>query len=200
MLLHLQNILSQVQSFSSQLFASPLNVFLLLLLVISFFWRKIRKFGRSKPDSINSWWDYLRGQFLFLATSLVVGIGWACITFGFGPAHGKTSEGMQIIDYGVLELTDTLVLEEADVEHFSRVSVMAKTLKPENGSATVILYGDAQDGHKPEIGRIKTVASSWNRWDQSNTGKRLSIVVGDPSAPAAVPATQIHLLVSLSPK
>lgn len=64
---------------------------------------------------------------------------------------------------------------------------------PQNGSATVTIYGDPSGGEKQEIHRIESVAGSWSLWDhQQNSANHITLkVTNGGTAPGAADVSAI---------
>jgi hypothetical protein len=170
---------------------------LVALLVRGFF----RKLGKNLPNS-DPWRTYLKGQFLMLSMFLVIGGGLASLSAYFGPAQGKISKGVQLITFDKLNPTDKPIYEEINVENYSYITVLTKTTAPPNGSALITIYADQGDAtvEKSAVKHFDSVATTWSRWDQQNSSKRISLVVAPPVQPNTASATEVQVLVYLTPK
>jgi hypothetical protein len=170
---------------------------LVALLVRGFF----RKLGKNLPNS-DPWRTYLKGQFLMLSMFLVIGGGLASLSAYFGPAQGKISKGVQLIPFDKLNPTDKPIYEEINVENYSYITVLTKTTAPPNGSALITIYADQGDAtvEKSAVKHFDSVATTWSRWDQQNSSKRISLVVAPPVQPNTASATEVQVLVYLTPK
>jgi hypothetical protein len=158
----------------------------------------LRRLGRKLPPSTATWKSYLRGQGTLLFGFLLVGAVLASVTSYFGPQDGKTSKGGRLIEYRQLDPSGHVVYEEQDVENCRRIIVLAHTLAPQNGSATVTIYGDPKGGGKQEISRIESVADSWSQWNQPlNLSKHITLkITNGGTGPGA---TQVDVLLYLFP-
>jgi hypothetical protein len=87
-----------------------------------------------------------------------------------------------------------------NIETYSEVSVLTKVEAPVNASAMVTIYLDLGEPGELELGHPDSEAASWSRWSQAIAGKRISLVAASPNRPGAVPATQVDVLVYLSPR
>lgn len=174
-----------------------LVVLVSLILIKGFF----RKLGKNLPNS-SMWRSYLKGQFLMLFMSLVIGGAFASLSAYFGPAQGKTSLGVQLIQFDKLNPTDHPIYEEINVENYSAITVLTKTSAPPNGSALVTIYADQGSAamEKSAVKRFDSVATSWSRWDQQNSSKRISLVITPPTQSNTASATEVEILVYLTPK
>jgi hypothetical protein len=167
-------------------------------LLIRIFFRKL---GKNLSNSAQ-WRSYLKGQFLMLSMSLVLGGGLASLSAYFGPTQGKISKGVQLIEFDKLNPTDHPIYEEINVENYSTITVLTKTTAPPNGSAMVTIYADQGDAalEKSAVRHFDSVATSWSRWDQQNSSKRISLVVTPSPQPNTAAATEVQILVYLSPR
>jgi len=155
------------------------------------------------PESALTWRSYLKGQgtilfgFLFLGAALS-GVSWALSYYGLG--RGKVSEGGQLIEFRQLNPSEHPIYEEIDAGNYSEVAVMTKVIMPENGSATVTVYGDQDGETKGELKRIASVGAAWSRWEHENSSKHLNLIVESGAQSAAESTMQVDVLVYLSPK
>lgn len=158
----------------------------------------LRRVGQL-PASTSTWKSYLRGQGTLLFGFLFIGGVLASVTSYFGPREGKTSKGGRVIEYRQVNPSEHVVYEEQDVENYHHITVLARTMAPQNGSATVTIYGDPKGGGKQEISRIESIADSWSRWDQpQNSSKHITLKITNGGT---VPgATQIDVLLYLFPE
>jgi len=159
-----------------------------------------RKLGTNLRPSTVAWSQYLKGQGALLFFFLFIGIGSAWLSVTYGPYPGRVSKGGQLHQFGPLDPSTHPVDQEIDVENYSQISVFTTTKSPENGSAIVTIYLDHGEGGKFEIGQLDSAAKSWSRWDQANAGKHMSLVASAPTRPGAIPATELEIVVYLSPK
>ncbi len=171
---------------------------LVIGLLIRIFFRKL---GKNLSNSAQ-WRLYLKGQFLMLSMSLVFGGSLASLSAYFGPAQGKISKGVQLIEFDKLNPTDHPIYEEINVENYSTITVLTKTTAPPNGSALVTIYADQGDAtiEKSAVKHFDSVATSWSRWDQQNSSKRISLVVTPSTQPNTAAATEVQVLVYLTPR
>ena len=119
-----------------------------------------------------------------------------------GETQTRVAKGVQLIKFEKINPAEHSVYEQVEVGAYSHVTVLAETIAPPNGSATVAIFGD-QNGavaEKYEVSRLNSVANSWSRWDQENPGKHLSLVVSPPSQANTAPATEVEVRVYLSPR
>ncbi len=168
-----------------------------VILVKGFF----RKLGKNLPNS-DPWRMYLKGQFLMLFMFLVIGGGLASLSAYFGPAQGKISKGVELIPFDKLNPNDHPIFEEINVENYSYITVLTKTTAPPNGSALVTIYADQGDAtvEKSAVKHFDSIATTWSRWDQQNSSKRISLVVTPPTQPNTASATEVQVLVYLTPR
>jgi len=171
---------------------------LVIGLLIRIFFRKLVK----NLSNSAQWRLYLKGQFLMLSMSLVFGGSLASLSAYFGPAQGKISKGVQLIEFDKLNPTDHPIYEEINVENYSTITVLTKTTAPPNGSALVTIYADQGDAtiEKSAVKHFDSVATSWSRWDQQNSSKRISLVVTPSTQPNTAAATEVQVLVYLTPR
>ncbi len=157
----------------------------------------LRKIVRKSPTSTASWKSYLGGQGSLLFGFLLLGSLLAALTSHFGPWEGKTAKGGRLVEYRQLNPSEHEVYEEQDVENFHHVTVLARTLAPQNGSATVVIYADSKGGGRQEINRIESVTDSWSRWDRQLSTKHITLkITNGGTGPGA---TQIDVLLYLFP-
>jgi hypothetical protein len=176
---------------------------LVAIVVIAVLSISLRKLGRRMPKSLVTWRLYLKGQgailfgFLFLGAALSYA-SWALSHYG--TSRGKVSEGGQLIEFRQLNPSEHPIYEEIDVHDYPKVTLITRTVAPENGSATITVYGDQDGESKREIKRIASVGAAWARWEHENSSKHLSLIVEPAAQPTANSAMQVDVLVYLSPK
>ena len=188
-------------------------VVLLVLVLLALLRIFFRKLGKNLPGSV-SWRQYLKDQglvlFMFLLKRqglvlfmfLLIGGGLASFSAYFGPVQGKVSKGVQLIEFDKLNPTEHPIYEEINVENYSNITVFTRTNAPPNGSAMVAIYADQRTAaaDKSAVKRFDSVATSWSRWDQQNSSKRISLVVTPATEPNTASATEVQILVYLSPR
>jgi hypothetical protein len=159
----------------------------------------LHKINRGLPASTATWKSYLKGQGTLLFGFLLIGGVLATVTSYFGTWEGKTSKGGRLVEYRQLNPSEHVVYEEQDVENYRRIAVLARTMAPQNGSATVTIYGDLKGGGNQEMSRIESVADSWSEWTQPlNMSKHLTLkITNGGTAPGA---TDIDVLLYLFPE
>jgi hypothetical protein len=175
-------------------------IFLAALLVAFLLWLLFHKLGKTLQPTTITWSQYLKGQGALLFFFLLIGGGFAWLSVTYGPYPGRVSKGGQLLKFESLDPSQHPVYQEVDVEKYSEISVFTKSESPANGSATVTIYLDHGDTGKLEFGQLESEATAWSRWNQASTGKRMSLVVGAPTQSGAIPATQVDILVYLTPK
>jgi hypothetical protein len=175
-------------------------IFVTTLAVAVLAWTLFHKLGKNVGPDLSTWRKYWSVQGALLVLSLVLGGAFAWLSVTYGPYPGKISKGGQLLKFENLDPSQHPVYEEVDVEKYSEISVYTKTESPANGSATVTIYLDHGAGGKLEYGQVDSESTAWSRWDQANTGKRMSLVAGPPTQPGAIPATQVDIFVYLTPK
>jgi hypothetical protein len=165
-------------------------------------WALFHKLGKNVGTDLIAWRKYLSVQGAMLVLSLVLGGAIAWVGFAKGPyaGAGKITEGGQLLKFENLDPSQHPVYEEVNVRDYSEISIFTKTGAPANGSATVGIYIEQGDAARPEFGHLNSRSSGWSGWRQANAGKHMSLVVGPPSQPGANAATQVDILVYLSPK
>jgi hypothetical protein len=137
----------------------------------------VRRLNRKLPASTSTWKFYLRGQGTLLLGFLFVGGIMASVFSYFGPRGGKTSKEGRLIEYQV-DPSEHVVYEEQDVENYHRITVLARTISPQNGSATVTIYDDPKGRGKQEISRMESIADSWSEWSQpQNSSKHITLKI-----------------------
>jgi len=156
-------------------------------------------FGPERaPASMSTWKSYLTGQGTILLGFLLAGVILALVFSYYGPWEGKTSKGGRLIEYRQVNPSEHVVYEEQDVENYRNVAVLARTTAPQNGSATITIYGDPKGGGKQEISRIESVADSWSLWTQpQNWNRHITLkVTNGGTGPGA---TQVDVLLYFFP-
>jgi hypothetical protein len=154
--------------------------------------------GRKLTPSVLTWKTYLGGQGILLFVFLLLGAVIAYVFSQFGPYTGEASNDGQASEFKNLNPSQNVIYEEVNVENYSHITVLARTMAPENGSATVVFYGDPKGGSAQEINRIQSVTGSWSRWEQKNSNKHLTLkIMSGGNLPAA---TDMSVLVYLFPK
>jgi len=158
----------------------------------------LRNVGRKLPASTSTWKSYLRGQGTLLFGFLFIGGVLASIASYFGPWEGKTSKDGRLVEYRQLNPSEHVVYEEQDVRNYRHITVLARTMAPHNGSATVTIYGDPAGAGKQEISRIESIADSWSQWNQPrNSSKHITLKITNGGTPPG--ATHIDVLLYLFP-
>jgi hypothetical protein len=175
-------------------------IFVTTLALAVLAWALFHKLGKNTGPDLDTWRTYLGVQGALLALSLAMGGAIAWIGVANGPYPGRPSTGGQLVKFENLDPSQHPVYQEVDVANYSEISVLTKTGAPANSSATVAIYLDHGDAAKLEFGHLDSESNGWSRWTQANTGKHMSLVVGPPTRAGAVPATQVDILVYLSPK
>ncbi len=174
-------------------------IFLAALLLAIFFWLLLHKLGKNLQPSTITWSQYLKGQGLLLFFFLLLGSGSAWFSVRYGPYPGKISKG-QLRTFDKLDPSQHPVYEDVDIENYTQVSVFTRIEAPANGSATLTIYLDHGDNGKLEVSNLESEAATWSRWDQTVAGKHMSLVAGPPTRSGSVSATQMDILVFLSPR
>lgn len=157
-------------------------------------------FVRARAQvSMSTWRSYLKGQGTLLLGFLLVGMTLALVASYYGPWEGRTAKGGRLIEYRAVNPSEHVVYEEQDVENYARVAVLARTLAPQNGSATITVYGDPKGGGKQEISRIESVGDSWSLWTQpQNLNKHITLkITNGGTGPGA---TQVDVLLYFFPQ
>lgn len=176
-------------------------IFVTALALAVLTWTLFHKLGKRSGTDLDTWRNYLAVQGALLAIALTLGgtVAWVGVTNG--PYPGKTSTGGQLLKFENLDPSQHPVYQEVDVENYSEISVLTKTIAPANGSATLAIYlDDKGDAAKLEVGHLDSQAAGWSRWRQANSGKRMSLVVEPPTEAGVIPATQVDVLVYLNSK
>jgi len=165
-----------------------IGVFLIILL----------KRGGRKTTSTATWRSYLKDQGILLFVFLSSGGLLASIFSYFGPEGGDTSKGGQLFEYHQLNPTERVIYEEQDVEAYHHITVLARTMAPQNSSAIVAIYGDPKGETERKISQIEAVANSWSRWDQKkNSCKRITLKIANSGSLTG--ATQVDVLLYVFP-
>lgn len=159
----------------------------------------LHKVSPGLPASTSTWKSYLKGQGTLLFGFLFIGGVLAAIASYFGPWEGNISKGGRLVEYRQVNPSEHVVYEEQDVENYRRIAVLARTMAPQNGSATVTIYGDLKGGGKQEVSRIESVADSWSEWTQTfNSSKHITLkITNGGTAPGA---TDMDVLLYLFPE
>jgi hypothetical protein len=158
------------------------------------------RLGLKIPAEVGTWKSYLTGQGMILFVFLVLGGGLAWASSYYGPHQGKVSQGGQLIEFRQLNPSEHVLYERQNVENYSQITVLTRTISPQNGSATIIIYGDQDEENKVEIKRIESISTSWSRWDQENSNKHINLIIEPSSQQGATSATQVDVLLFLSGK
>jgi hypothetical protein len=115
-----------------------------------------------------------------------------------GPHEGTVSKNGRVIEYRQSNPSEHVVYEEQDVEHYRRVALLARTVAPQNGSATVVIYNDPKGGGPQEVSRMPVGADSWSEWSQpENSGKHMTWKIMNGSG---IGATQVDVVVVVFPE
>ena len=175
-------------------------IFFATVLLAMLLWFLLHKLGKNLGPTTVAWSEYLWGQGTLLILCLLAGGGLAWLSVTYGPYPGRISKGGQLVKFENLDPSQHPVYQDVDVENYAEISVFTKTGMPANGSATVTIYLDHGLAGNLEIGRLDSEATAWSRWGQANAGKRMSLVATAPTQAGAIPATQVDILVYLSPK
>ena len=175
-------------------------IFVASVLAAVLLWFLFHKLGKNLRPTTFTWGQYLRGQGALLLFFLLVGGGFARLSVSYGPYPGRISKGGQLVKFENLDPSQHPLYQEVDVENYSEISVFTKAESPANGSAIITIYLDRGEAGQRELGHLDTEAVAWSRWDQATTGKRMSLVAAPPTGPGTIPATQLDILVYLSPK
>jgi hypothetical protein len=178
-----------------------LYTMLVLAAIVAYFLIRelFRRIGRKLPASTSTWRSYLRGQGTLLFGFLCMGGILASLTSYFGPWEGNVAKGGRLVEYRQLNPSEHVIYEEQDVRNYRRISVLARTMAPQNASTTVTIYGDPQGSGKQEINRIENVTDSWSRWDHpQNSSKHITLkITNGGTAPGA---TDVDVLLYLFPE
>jgi hypothetical protein len=177
-----------------------LIIILVIAVVLEIIRKVLKRKGIKMPVTVRTWKSYLTGQGAILLGFLALGGSVAWASAYYGPLQGKVSKGGQLIEYRQLNPSEHIVYEDQNVEGYSHITVLTRTTAPQNGSATVTIYGDQNEGSKGEFMRIESVSTSWSRWDQENSNKHISLIIEPSPQKGAVSATQVDVLIYLTPK
>jgi hypothetical protein len=145
-----------------------------------------------------SWKAYLKFQGIVLCGFLFLGVSLGWVSVFFSPLKGQIKKGGKLIEYRNLDLSQHPVYEELDIENYSTITIMTKTIAPENSEAILMIYGNGGATDKNEITHLESSASSWSQWDQTNPTKHISLSIKKSERPGIIPATQADVLVYLS--
>jgi hypothetical protein len=152
----------------------------------------------GSPASPSSWKSYFVGQGKLLFGFLAAGFVLAFVTYYLGPREGRTSRGGRLVEYRQINPSEHVVYEEQDVESYRHITVLARTVAPSNGSATVTVYGDPMAGGKQEISRMDSIGDSWAQWNQPRSSSK-HITLKITNGATAPGATQVDVLLCLFP-
>jgi len=154
-----------------------------------------RGFRRTRATS-SSWKSYIGGQGLLLFFFLVLGfaLAWLSLYAGPNPHPGRVTQG-KLVAYHV-DPSKGIFVEEQDVRNCPHITVFAQTAAPQDGSATIVVYGESSKVARHEIGRMDMVAGVWSRWEIQNSSDRLTLNIA--TGAGAQPATMVDVLVFLS--
>jgi hypothetical protein len=179
--------------------------FALLILLIIFGGVKAvvtsrRAKNKPKTPTPASWKSYLKGQGVVLCSFLFLGISLGWISSYFHPSQGTITKGGKLIEYRHIDLTQGPFYKDLDTEHCSSVTIVTSASAPENGVGTVTIYAEDEGSHKSAITRLDTLITSWSRWEVDSPPKRLSISVTGATKTGTSSATQVELLIYLTPE
>lgn len=176
---------------------SPLKiVFIVLGVAAIVLWWLLKRGARKTWASTSSWNSYIGGQGTLLFGFLLLGGVLAWISSYGGPHSGEVTLG-KLIAYHV-DPSKEVLIEELDSQNYNRITVLTQTAEPQDGAATITIYGQSTGLSRHEIGRIETVAGAWSRWEQQNSSKRLAVTIA--TGAGARPATRVDVFVFLSSK
>jgi hypothetical protein len=153
------------------------------------------------PTSLEAWKSYLGGQGLILLGFLALGGLLGGVTVWFGPSMRSSSRGGQLIEYRQLDPSSHIVYkEDQNVENYSHITVFTRATEPSNGSATVAIFRSRAGQTDGDVAHIESVFSSWERLDLENSYASMRVVVEPPMKAGTVSATQVDVLIYLTPK
>lgn len=160
----------------------------------------LRRLKWNATESL-SWVGYAKGQGLILSLFLFGGVGFALVGFGLGPTRGGISERVVRLSFDSLELSGP-AYRDLSTAKYSRITMLARTLSPVGGAATVTVYAEKGSGGSvaSEVRRLRTTTDSWVRWDQNISGDHMSIVAAPTDEPNVPKATAVQVLVYLTPR
>lgn len=181
----------------SSLLDSPLKIALAVLAaaVVVLAWILKRGVHRT-ATSTSSWKSYIGGQGTLLFGFLAIGVVLAWISSYFGSHPSRITRG-KLVTYRV-DPSKGVLIEEQDTQNYQHITVLAQASEPQDGSATITMYGQSTSGGKSEIGRIETATGEWTRWDEQNSSKHLTVTIA--TGAGAKPATVVEVFVFLSPE
>ncbi len=164
-----------------------------IAILVPYVRKGLYKLGSNLLSSAG-WGRYMKGQGLLLNVVLVMG----AIAAG-GSAYlerGSTvTKGVRLIEFEKINPTEHAVYEKIDIGQYSNVTIMAETMVPENGSATVAIFSDRNDDseNRYEVKHLDSVSGSWSRWDGDNPGKHLRLVISPPNKAGVTSATELTI-------
>jgi hypothetical protein len=118
----------------------------------------------------------------------------AWISAYIGPRPGNVAQG-KLVAYHV-DPSKGVLIEEQDARNYRQITVLTQTAGPQDGSATITIYGESAKVARHEIGRMDTVAGAWSRWEAQNSSDHLRLTIANGAG--AQPASQVDVLVFLS--
>lgn len=138
------------------------------------------------------------GKLIRLLVVFAVGGLVAFVADLFGPSSGDKSTGGRVVEYPNLNPSEHVIYEEEDIQQYKRVIVSARTIMPQNGSATVVIYGDPIGGKAQEINQLEAAANSWSQWEQKRSlNKHLTLKIINGPQPGA---TNVDVFLYLYPQ
>jgi hypothetical protein len=158
----------------------------------------VRRYSKRLP-TVETWTFYLKGQGALLFVFLLLG-GAVAWLGSQGPPKASVREHGKLVEFRQLDPSQEPIFEDVDVENFEEITVITKTTAPPNGSATVTLFPESSGAANGQSQRIESHPGDWSRWDQQNSGKRLSFMVAPSARPGSVPANQMDVLIYLTPQ
>ena len=157
--------------------------------------------GVRMPSSVDSWRSYLRGQGAVVMIFLIIGGAGAGLSFYYMPSIRQLSRGGQLLEYRNRNPNEQIVYEKTEnIESYSRLTVFTRAIDPPNSSATVTLIRSRGGESAGDIIRLESLSSSWMRLDQENSYTNMRVIIEPPMQAGTVTATQVDVLVYLTPK
>ena len=125
----------------------------------------------------NVWGRLGSYQVLSLSFFLLFGGALAWAASFYNPQKGLLRTNVKVIEYRKLKIADRAIIKRESVKGYSRVTVLLRTVAPENSKATAIAYGIRGDGNIYEIQRIEDISSTWVSWEQQISYSDIEIVI-----------------------
>jgi glycerate kinase len=145
----------------------------------------------------------MRGQGTLLSLALVAGIllswgSWAIARYL--PGSSTIAAGGNLTEFRSLDPSEHPVYEQVAAKAFRHITILTKTAAPEGSSATITVFDDQDGDRKSQIQQLSSASATWTRWDHQNANRDISLVVESSATSGAPKATNVEVLIYLSPE